>query len=280
MPSYQEVVSTALFSVSAALSIHGASEVPNGQGFIHLPVSMDTSATLAHAQRRSGTTGSAPLENRVYADLVNITIGGQPVSVLLDTGSFELWVDPDCSSFNATGDESNSSDAYLCASAGRYSPSVSKTAVALNESFSVQYGIGSANGTYYSDDVEIGGITVKSQHFAVANSSSGNPTGVLGIGPDPYGGYNMSEPDVGGDLDTYMASPYGLLLTSMVSQGLINSRIFSLDLGTLYDPAGSLIFGGVDKGRFEGTLHTFPLLHQYGSATLENGSSVDVPLYS
>lgn len=268
-----------IFWISSALGLDGAAGVPvDGRGFIHLPLTMDSTGGT-RLMTRAGAPAPAALYNDYNGDLVNITIGGQTVSVLIDTGSFELWVNPNCSSVSPQGQHSASATA-LCEMSGQYDPSASKTSVDLDEDFSTQYGRGSANGTYFSDDIEIAGITVKNQRFAVANSSDQNPTGILGLGPDPYGGFNNSEPSIGEDLDTYMASPYSLLLTSMVSQGLINSRAFSLDLGSLQAPNGSLILGGVDKGRFQGTLQTFPLITESGTATLSNGTSVDIPLYA
>lgn len=261
------ITAVSTFGVSAIGPQKKVADGAQGPGCIYLPVSLGI-ASPTRLTRRSGAPGSTILQNEVDADVVNITIGGQTTTVILDTGSFELWVNPSCSSA-ATG---STYDSKLCEAAGQYHPSASNTSITLDENFSAQYGKGSANGTYYSDTIDIGGISINGQHFAVANDSEGIPLGILGIGPDPYGGYNMSEPAVGKNLDTYMANPYSLLLTSMVSQGLINSRAFSLDMASLDNPTGSLIFGGVDKGRFQGTLQTFPLL-------AEHGSLLDIPIY-
>lgn len=46
----------------------------------------------------------------------------------------------------------------------------------------------------------------------------------------------------------------------MVSQGLISSRAFSLDLRSVDSPNGSLIFGGVDTGKYTGSLTKLPIL--------------------
>lgn len=46
----------------------------------------------------------------------------------------------------------------------------------------------------------------------------------------------------------------------MVSQGLISSRAFSLDLRSVDSPNGSLIFGGVDTGKYTGSLAKLPIL--------------------
>lgn len=46
----------------------------------------------------------------------------------------------------------------------------------------------------------------------------------------------------------------------MVDQGLIDSRAFSLDLRDVDSPDGSVIFGGVDTGKFVGELQKCPIL--------------------
>lgn len=252
---------------------------PNGKGFIHLPLTRDITGAAGGLVRRAGASAAAALDNDLYSDLVSISIGGQTVALLLDTGSFELWVNPNCSAVSPPGQHSATST-ELCEASGQYDPSASKTSVDLSQSFSALYGIGSARGAYFSDDIEIAGITIKNQHFAVANSSNLFATGILGLGPDPYSGFNNSEPDIGRNLDTYMASPYSLFLASMVSQGLINSRAFSLDMGNLQDATGSLIFGGLDKGRFEGTLQPFPLLTESATTTFSNGTLTEISLYA
>ena len=46
----------------------------------------------------------------------------------------------------------------------------------------------------------------------------------------------------------------------MVAQGLIKSRAFSLDLRGVDNPTGSIIFGGIDTGKFIGNLVKLPML--------------------
>src|SRR5437016_2375857 len=53
---------------------------------------------------------------------------------------------------------------------------------------------------------------------------------------------------------------YPYVLDSMVSQNLIKSRAFSLDLRGIDSPAGAIIFGGVDTGKFVGALAKRPML--------------------
>lgn len=70
--------------------------------------------------------------------------------VQLDTGSFELWVDPTCSDLEG-------SDASFCETVGQYDTAQSSTAVALGKGKTLSYGIGSANISYFTDDIALPG---------------------------------------------------------------------------------------------------------------------------
>lgn len=72
--------------------------------------------------------------------------GTQVVDVLLDTGSFELFVNPVC----ATSDVPD-----LCSSFGSYNSSASRHSVAMKQPFNIRYGGGSASGQYYKDNISL-----------------------------------------------------------------------------------------------------------------------------
>lgn len=72
---------------------------------------------------------------------VNIGTPAQEVFVQLDTGSFELWVNPTCDSLSF-------SDATFCKATGAFDTSLSSTAENTNTEKTLSYGIGSANVTY------------------------------------------------------------------------------------------------------------------------------------
>lgn len=69
--------------------------------------------------------------------------------------------------------------------------------------------------------------------------------GILGLGPPLQG-------------NTGTQYPY--VLDNMVGQGLINSRAFSLDLRDVDNPDGSIIFGGIDTGKYVGSLKKCPII--------------------
>lgn len=75
-----------------------------------------------------------------------VTVGtGNPdqnVFVLLDTGSFELSVNPVCNASNVP---------EFCEAFGCYDASQSPTSKNLGMLFTIQYGSGRTAGTYYKD---------------------------------------------------------------------------------------------------------------------------------
>lgn len=77
--------------------------------------------------------------------------------------------------------------------------------------------------------------------------------GVLGVG------YTTDEALVNTDQSTYANLPQAL-----VNNGLINTKAFSLWLNDLDSNTGSILFGGVDSGKYTGTLQTLPIQTIYG----------------
>lgn len=161
----------------------------------------------------------------------------QTVSVLLDTGSFEMWVNPNCSAANVQD---------YCEAFGHYDPEMSPTAKSLNTNFGIQYGQGSASGVYYKDDVYLSGAQIKDQQFGVSNTSSDVWFGILGLGRGQGGG----------------VVEYSSIIDSLADQGYTNSKLFSLDLGGQPGPTaavtGEMVFGGVDTNKYAGNLAKVP----------------------
>lgn len=85
---------------------------------------------------------------------------------------------------------------------------------------------------------------VKSQILGIGFESHDIPLGILGLSPSVNPG----------------VQPYPYLLDSMAEQGIISSRAFSLDLRSIDNPSGAIIFGGVDLGKFSGSLEKLPML--------------------
>lgn len=76
--------------------------------------------------------------------VISVSIGtpGQTVKVAVDTGSSELWVNPQCSTAQTE------SQRQECEADGRYEPSQSSTYTDLNTGATIPYGIGTAQIEY------------------------------------------------------------------------------------------------------------------------------------
>jgi hypothetical protein len=137
---------------------------------------------------------------------VSIGSNSQPVTVVLDTGSSELWVNPTCATV-----QSPTNLAY-CNSLPRYDPTTSSTSVNLGTPFVIHYGKGDTQGTYYTDDIKIGTGSLDNQQFGVASESVDIQAGILGVGPH-----------------TPLFN-YPSLVENLAAQKQINSVAFGLDL--------------------------------------------------
>jgi hypothetical protein len=129
-----------------------------GSGTLHLPIKHKKGLT-----KRQDPTSIIDNENTFYLIeskktlmtwkilLMNIvTIGTPPqtIDVSLDTGSSELWVNPNCAgSYNPT----------VCNELPRYDPATSSTAVDQDGTFDIAYGTGDVEGEYWKDTVGIAG---------------------------------------------------------------------------------------------------------------------------
>lgn len=78
------------------------------------------------------------------------------------------------------------------------------------------------------------------------------PTGLLGVG------YDTNEAS---------ASEYPSIIDTMVSQGLINTKAYSLYLDDLQASTGSIIFGGIDSDKYHGSLLQIPIVPDTANGT-------------
>lgn len=158
--------------------------------------------------------------------------------VQLDTGSFELWVNPQCEGLSF-------SDATFCESVGFYNVSRSNTVQALNVRKTLAYGIGSANITYVKDSIALPGATsaMSDVQFGVALASQDEFSGILGIG---YG--------------QGLTTTYPNFVDELAMQNQTSVKAFSVGLGSKREEEGAIVFGGVDTSKFTGTLATLPIV--------------------
>jgi hypothetical protein len=83
--------------------------------------------------------------------------------------------------------------------------------------------------------------------------------GIMGIG------YDFTEASNDGTATAFI---YPSIIDTMVTQGLINTKAYSLYLDDLEEATGSIIFGGLDSEKYYGSLTQLPIV----PGTLVNGS--------
>ncbi|KAK4182218.1 aspartic peptidase domain-containing protein [Podospora australis] len=183
--------------------------------------------------KRWGWTSLEELGGIAYIIQLDIGTPPQKVKVFVDTGSYELWVNPRC--------DTSASD-QLCQSYGNYFPKKSNSSIHVGGNFAVTYGTGAVRGSYWSDVMSIAMFNIPSVQFAVASDSNYTFAGILGLGYTyPY------------------SIDYPSVLNLMVSQKLISAPIFSLGLGGDQDGFSEIIFGGVNRWKFAGPLVPVPI---------------------
>ena len=179
---------------------------------------------------------------------------GQSVKVAIDTGSDELWVDPDCNSRTITDTQ-----AQECEADGTYDPNNSSTVADLQSTNEITYGTGQVRIQYVTDNVALPesskssslsnqvidrysschpAINLTSIQFGVAIADADLNEGILGL---VFGdGTNLQ---------------YKNFVDELSSQNATQSKAFSVALGSnTADNGGVIIFGGVDTKKFTGSL--------------------------
>lgn len=164
--------------------------------------------------------------------------------VQLDTGSSDLWVSAPgtlyCKQNGCSGPNG----------VGSFNVNKSSTAHLLQKNgLETTYGTGGIiKGSYYTDNVVVGGVTLSNFTFAVADVIPGNNIPIMGVGPDSL---------------TRIAVTNGTerpgILDALVTAGAIDRRAFSLYLGDQDNDSGEILFGGVDSSKYEGELTQMPI---------------------
>ncbi|KAI0170523.1 aspartic peptidase domain-containing protein [Pestalotiopsis sp. NC0098] len=192
-----------------------------------------------------------------YFASVSIGTPRQNLTLQLDTGSSDIWVPSSSasvcstsSSGNRGGSSSSSSDGC---SFGSFTSDDSSTYTVVGENeFSISYVDGSSSkGDYFTDDFEIGGISLTNVTMGLGEQTD-IAYGLVGVG------YAINEAIVGTE-QSYSAA-YDNLPVQMQKEGLIATNAYSLWLNDLDASTGSILFGGIDTDKYEGDLSRIDII--------------------
>ncbi|XP_011210079.2 lysosomal aspartic protease [Bactrocera dorsalis] len=174
-----------------------------------------------------------------------ITIGTPPqnFNVLFDSGSSNLWVPGAPCAANDTA----------CSTHNTYNSSASSTYQVNNQSFAIQYGSGNLTGYLAEDTVNVSGLVITGQTFAIATSEPGTTfvysefDGILGMAYQQISVDNVIPP-----------------FYNMYTQGLIDSPVFAFYLTNnsadgLPANGSELTLGGYDTTHFIGDITYTPV---------------------
>ncbi|KAI0201801.1 aspartic peptidase domain-containing protein [Astrocystis sublimbata] len=211
-----------------------------------IPLSFSRGSAEHQRLRRRDGTFSQELNNNLtgggyYAD-VAIGTPPQPVTLILDTGSSDVWV----LDTNADLCASRTLQSYYGTCLATFEPGDSSTfKVVDRDAFSIQYLDGSgAEGDYVKDTLHIAGTSIEALQVGLAENSTIN-SGLLGIG------FNTN---------VAASEPYPNIIDLFVEQDLIGIRAYSLYLDDLHAETGTVLFGGIDTKKFIGQLQSVDIL--------------------
>lgn len=187
------------------------------------------------SKRQDGSPLGNQLQGNFYTIPLSIGTPGNRVDVVFDTGSWELWVNPVCS---------KARNPAFCNKFGRLTQSSSLQN--LKQQTNLTYGTGYAYIDYVQDTIAVGSARLSKQVFGVARDSAFWETGIMGTGPSPRG---FNDPKAG-----------YFFIDTLAKEGITKSRAFGLDLAGIDSQRGSVVFGGVDKKKFRGTLERLPIV--------------------
>ena len=233
-----ETTASALMAQAELLSVkyNARKQAP----FSRPEVAKDEVAIYSNAWKAAAKGGhDVPLTdflNAQYFAEIELGTPAQKFSVILDTGSSNLWV------------PSESCTSIACFLHRRYDSSESRTYQKNGSEFEIQYGSGSMTGFVSNDVLRIGDLVVKGQDFAEATSEPGLAfafgrfDGILGLGYDTISVNGVVPP-----------------FYQMVNQGLLDNPVFAFYLGDSASNGGEATFGGVNPEHYEGRITYAPV---------------------
>lgn len=189
-------------------------------------------------KRDVSNTGSQDIEaaSKDIAYYVELNLGqpSQTFNLIVDTGSFYTWV----YGWQCT--------ASACTSHNQYNPNKSSSSKedTAADGFTISYTGSTIQGNVYEDQASIAGFFTDLD-FGVA-SQSGNSFAAFNV--DGIMGLPANE---------YKANTFPSIVTTLKNNGLIDSRVFGVNLGRYNDPGdqGSIMFGGIDTTKYVGDIN-------------------------
>ncbi|TKW52011.1 putative aspartic-type endopeptidase opsB [Colletotrichum tanaceti] len=208
--------------------------------------------------RRGDTLNLAAINNITgggYYSELYIGTPGQKTLLHLDTGSSDTWiVDKQadlCTSRSLQGQLGEGCVKPVDSSAS------STFKVVSRNGFDITYLDGrNIRGDYIQDTVSFDGKTTTNQQLGFATQTV-KGSGLMGLG--------FSE-------NVSSRRRYPTILDSMVAQGHIGRKAFSMWLNDLSSSEGTVLFGGVDTEKYVGTLTTLPLVEDLNSGSITSYS--------
>lgn len=213
----------------------------------------DKAGSYAHrAVRRQNDleADSAAFNQSSIQYLVELELGspGQSVKIAIDTGSSELWVNPNCRI--VPYDEEAE-----CLASGTYNPKNSTSAdFYKNKDYPFEYEEGNVYVKYYHDNITLPDqdINLTDVQFGVADESHYLGHGILGLS------FGKAKDNM----------EYNSFVEELVEQGKIDTHTVGVALGAKDADGAMLSFGAVDTKKFAGDLHTAQVLDpQHGEDT-------------
>ncbi|PFH58475.1 hypothetical protein XA68_13617 [Ophiocordyceps unilateralis] len=212
-------------------------------GVLSLPVRATALPARAKLFKREDATGLSEVNafeipfimQPDYVQTIDINIGtpGQRVTVMLDTGSNFLWVNPSCS---------RSAFPKACSAKPRFHESESSTYVDMGSQHRFTYLTAKAMVKAGQDTVSLGSASIVNQTFGVAKSSRRIGYGVMGLGSD----------------DSPSIRKWSVV-DGLFQQGIIKTKTISLAMRGP-EAEGSVVFGGIDVRKFQGRLEKRPII--------------------
>lgn len=189
--------------------------------------------TAHHVIRAGHPVPLHNLFNTQYSADISLGTPHQKFRVILDTGSSKFWV------------PSSKCRSDACAGHNKYNSSASPTYKANGTAFSINYGLGFAEGFLSQDTLGVGNLNVRKQVFGEALKQTGAPVasfdGILGLAYDSLSG-GVTPP-----------------FYNMIRQGLLDEPVFSFRLGPSEEDPGEVVFGGVNRSAYKGSILYAPV---------------------